>query len=130
MIETTVTRKFQITIPKVIREKLKIKVGDRLLISIQDDKIILKPIREHETLAKLARINVNAAYEAVNQYLNLSIKLLDPNRETFIYAKEIAIHSKTTYDSIHAALIAQNKIHTIITEDLKTCAKYSQHGLN
>jgi len=50
MIETVVTRKFQITIPKVIREKLKIKVGDRLLISIQDDKIILKPIREREAL--------------------------------------------------------------------------------
>ena len=56
MIETVVTRKFQITIPKAIREKLKIKVGDRLLIDIQDDKIILKPIREHEALAKLANI--------------------------------------------------------------------------
>ena len=56
MVETVVTRKFQITIPKVIREKLKIKVGDRLLISIQDDKIILKPIREHEALIKLAGI--------------------------------------------------------------------------
>ena len=56
MIETVVTRKFQITIPKVIREKLKIKVGDRLLISIQDDKIILKPIREREALIKLASI--------------------------------------------------------------------------
>jgi len=56
MFETVVTRKFQITIPKVIREKLKIKVGDRLLISIQDDKIILKPIREREALIKLASI--------------------------------------------------------------------------
>jgi len=56
MIETVVTRKFQITIPKVIREKLKIKVGDRLLISIQDDKIILKPIRGREALIKLASI--------------------------------------------------------------------------
>jgi len=56
MFETVVTRKFQITIPKVIREKLKIKVGDRLLISIQDDKIILKPIRGREALIKLASI--------------------------------------------------------------------------
>jgi len=56
MIETTVTGKFQITKPKVIREKLKIKVGDRLLISVQDEKIILKPIREHEAPVKLANI--------------------------------------------------------------------------
>ena len=47
---------YRITIPKEIREKLKIKVGDRLLISVQDDKIILKPVREHEALVKLANI--------------------------------------------------------------------------
>ena len=76
-----------------------------------------------ELFGALAKINVNAAYDAVNQYLNLPIKLLNPNRETFVYAKEIAMHSKTTYDSLHAALMVQNNICTIITEDLEDWRK-------
>lgn len=37
----TVTRKFQITIPKRVREKLRINVGDKLLVKVVDDKIVM-----------------------------------------------------------------------------------------
>lgn len=39
-----VTRKYQITIPKNIREKLRIRVGDILKMSIKDEKIIVEPV--------------------------------------------------------------------------------------
>lgn len=84
MIETVVTRKFQITIPKAIREKLKIKVGDRLLISIQNDKIILKPIRENEALARLA--NIADKYLSGPQKIN-AVKLVEESLE-----RETGIH--------------------------------------
>jgi len=54
--EVKVTRKYQITIPKKIREKLGIKIGDRLLIDVIDDKIIMIPIRPRDALKKLASI--------------------------------------------------------------------------
>jgi AbrB family looped-hinge helix DNA binding protein len=38
-----VNAKYQITIPKSVREKLKIKAGDRLLLDVQDGIIILIP---------------------------------------------------------------------------------------
>jgi len=39
-----VTRKYQVTIPKSIREKLNIRVGDILLIKTDGTRIILEPI--------------------------------------------------------------------------------------
>ena len=56
MHEVIVTRKYQITIPKAIREKFRIKVGDRLLIYIEDDRIIVEPIRHDDALKRLATI--------------------------------------------------------------------------
>ena len=38
-----VNSKYQITIPKSVREKLNIKQGDRLLIDVQDGVIVLIP---------------------------------------------------------------------------------------
>ncbi|RLF02438.1 MAG: AbrB/MazE/SpoVT family DNA-binding domain-containing protein, partial [Thermoprotei archaeon] len=35
MREVVVTRKYQVTIPKEVREELGIKVGDRLLVSVR-----------------------------------------------------------------------------------------------
>lgn len=54
--EVLVTRKYQVTIPKEIREKLKIEVGDRLLIRIEGGKIVLEPIKGREALARLSSI--------------------------------------------------------------------------
>ena len=40
-----VTRKFQITIPKDVREKLRISVGDLLKITVDNNRIIIEPIK-------------------------------------------------------------------------------------
>jgi AbrB family looped-hinge helix DNA binding protein len=39
---TTVTRKYQITLPKRIRRKFGIKIGDKLPIFSKENKIIIK----------------------------------------------------------------------------------------
>ena len=39
-----ITRKYQITIPKEVREKLNLRIGDFLKVEVEDDKIVLKPI--------------------------------------------------------------------------------------
>ncbi len=41
----TVTRNAQITIPKVIREKLGIKEGDRVNVSLENEKVVLKKVK-------------------------------------------------------------------------------------
>ena len=56
MEEVVVTRKYQVTIPKRVREKLGINIGDRLLVDVVDDRIVMKPIRGSEALARLSTI--------------------------------------------------------------------------
>lgn len=41
----TVTRNAQITIPKEIREKLGIKEGDRVNVSLENEKMVLKKVK-------------------------------------------------------------------------------------
>jgi len=41
----TVTRNAQITIPKEVREKLGIKEGDRVNVSLENEKIVLKKVK-------------------------------------------------------------------------------------
>lgn len=40
-----VTRKFQMTIPKRVREALGIRVGDRLEVDVEGDRIVVRPLR-------------------------------------------------------------------------------------
>ena len=40
----TITSKYQITIPKEVREKLNLRAKDKLLITVQGDRIIMIPI--------------------------------------------------------------------------------------
>ncbi|WP_252897157.1 hypothetical protein [Metallosphaera hakonensis] len=68
------------------------------------DLVLLEPY------GGLSNINVEAAYEAVNSYLDLPLSILKADRITFNYAKEISKLSGVTYDSLHAALIAQNEV--------------------
>ncbi len=50
--------------------------------------------------------------------MNLPLTMLEPNRETLEYAREIAMLSNVTYDSLHAALVAQNNINVVVSEDI------------
>ena len=45
MLESTITSKGQTTIPKEIRDFLKLKPKDKIFYLIEDDKVILKPMR-------------------------------------------------------------------------------------
>jgi len=45
MLQSVITRKGQTTIPKEIRELLKLKPNDKLFYIVEEDKVILKPIR-------------------------------------------------------------------------------------
>jgi len=56
MVEVVVTRKFQVTIPKEVREALGICVGDRLAVKVIDGKIVIEPIRGFEALKRLSTI--------------------------------------------------------------------------
>jgi len=42
---TTVTRNFQITLPKDIREIESIKVGDTLVLTVENDEIVMKKLK-------------------------------------------------------------------------------------
>ena len=67
MLTVKVTRKYQITIPKSIREKLGLRVGDILIVKTDGKRIILEPISERtknplEDMLNLikARLNIDA----------------------------------------------------------------------
>jgi len=42
---TTITSKSQITIPKEVRKALSLRTKDRLLVTVQGDRIVMIPIR-------------------------------------------------------------------------------------
>jgi len=42
---TTITSKSQVTIPKDVRERLNLQPKDKLLVTVQGDRIIMIPIR-------------------------------------------------------------------------------------
>lgn len=47
MTAVTVSSKGQLVLPKQIRERLKLKAGDRIDLQIEDDeKIVLRPLRK------------------------------------------------------------------------------------
>ena len=56
MVEVIVTRKYQVTIPRKVREALGISIGDRLVVKVVDGKIVMKPVRPEKALEKLAGI--------------------------------------------------------------------------
>jgi len=39
-----ITRKYQVTIPKQVREKLKLRVGDLLKVEVEEGKIVFRPL--------------------------------------------------------------------------------------
>jgi len=55
-VEVVVTRKYQVTIPKEVREALGIRIGDRLIVRVVDGKIVMEPIRGSDALKRLSTI--------------------------------------------------------------------------
>jgi len=45
MLESTVTRKGQITIPKAIRDRLGVKEGEKVIFVLRGEEVVLKIIR-------------------------------------------------------------------------------------
>ncbi|MEM0373302.1 MAG: type II toxin-antitoxin system VapC family toxin [Sulfolobaceae archaeon] len=76
-----------------------------------------------ELFGSLSKINVQVAYEAVNSYLDFPIAILKLNRDTFNYAREISELSGVTYDSLHAALVTQNEVEVVVTDDVSDWGK-------
>ena len=67
-----ITRKYQITIPKEVREKLNLRIGDLLKVEVEDDKIVLKP------LIKRKRNPIRELLNLVKEPLNVdAVKLVE-----------------------------------------------------
>lgn len=67
MLVVKVTRKYQITIPKSIRKKLGLRIGDELIIKTDGRRIILEPVvrRVRDPLEDMlglikSRLNIDA----------------------------------------------------------------------
>jgi len=45
MLESTITRKGQVTIPKVIRDRLGIKEGEKVLFVMRGEEVVLKVVK-------------------------------------------------------------------------------------
>lgn len=50
-----ISPKFQVAIPKTVREALNLKGGDQLQVLIHDQRIELVPLREMSTLKGIAK---------------------------------------------------------------------------
>lgn len=67
-----ITRKYQITIPKEVREKLNLRIGDLLKVEVEDDKIVLKP------LIKRKKDPIKELLNLVKEPLNIdAVKLVE-----------------------------------------------------
>ena len=57
MAEATLSSKNQIVIPKEAREALRVKAGDRVLVVIRGDRVVIlqKPQSQHEAIRGLGR---------------------------------------------------------------------------
>jgi len=45
MLESTITRKGQVTIPKAIRDRLGVKKGEKVLFAMRGEEVILKVVK-------------------------------------------------------------------------------------
>ena len=90
-----VTKKYQITIPKDIRIKLNISIGDLLKIKLVDNYIVIEPIKPIikdpvEYLSNLISKPINI--DAVNLSKNLGMKIkayIDTNIYLYVALKNI-----------------------------------------
>jgi len=73
---TTVTSKGQITLPKPVRGALKLRIGDKVEITIEEGKAVLRPLskRVEEVFGKLFREGKNYTVEEMDVHLKEEIK--------------------------------------------------------
>lgn len=51
MAKVKVTRKYQVTIPREVRERIDIDIGDELLVTEEGERIVMKKVGDLENLA-------------------------------------------------------------------------------
>jgi len=69
---TKITRSYQITIPKVVRSRANIKVGDKLIVEYDDNTHTIKirpPTRERRTLRLGRDLTVKEIEESIEKGL-------------------------------------------------------------
>ncbi len=55
MTSTTLSSRYQLTIPKAVREQMQLKAGQRFAVIPKGDTIVLAPIRPLEALRGIAK---------------------------------------------------------------------------
>jgi AbrB family looped-hinge helix DNA binding protein len=65
MEEVKVTRNYQITIPYDVREKLGIKIGDKLVVYVEGDKIIIQ-----KKAGNIASLNLTLGKKITDKEIN------------------------------------------------------------
>ncbi|AEE94403.1 VapB-type antitoxin [Acidianus hospitalis W1] len=68
MEEVKVTRNYQITIPYDVREKLGIKIGDKLVVYVEGDKIIIR-----KKSGNIASLNLTLGKKITDKEINEAI---------------------------------------------------------
>ena len=69
MEEVKATRNYQITIPSSVRSKLDIKIGDRLLVYVEGDKIIIE-----KKSGNIASLNLTLGRKFTDEDINKIIE--------------------------------------------------------
>lgn len=69
MEEVKVTRNYQITIPYEVRKKLNINVGDKLIVYIEGDKIVIKKKK-----GDIASLGLSLGKKFTDKYVNEVIR--------------------------------------------------------
>jgi len=55
--EVVVTKRYQVTIPKEVREALGIRAGDKLVVRVVNGRILLEPAGRRRALERLSTIS-------------------------------------------------------------------------
>ncbi|AAK41870.1 AbrB/MazE/SpoVT family DNA-binding domain-containing protein [Saccharolobus solfataricus] len=68
MEEVKVTRNYQITIPYEIRQKLGIKIGDKLIVTVDGDKIVIEKKK-----GNISSLNLTLGKKITDEEINETI---------------------------------------------------------
>ncbi|PSO03975.1 AbrB family transcriptional regulator [Candidatus Marsarchaeota G2 archaeon ECH_B_SAG-G06] len=68
-LEVKVTRNYQVTIPAEVRDKLGIRVGDKVLVSVEGDSVVI-----HKVAGDFARVRVRLKRKIDANYVERVIR--------------------------------------------------------